>query len=369
MFARRARSLPVLIYHSVSNFRGGLTLSPEAFEQHCRTLAENGWQGVGLDQAEDFLVSGAPLPVKSCLITLDDGYLDNYVNVWPILAKYGHKGVIFPVAEAVSAAGSNSPRPTLADVWSGKCGPCDLPDLDHPMRDSGLGYLVRQDIFFTWEEARIMEASGVMALGGHSLRHESVFTGPEYQGFFQPGQVETSFNHTVENAFWGMPRFKRGAQLTSRAFWPDEELLAALREAVPQDEPSACEFFRHAGNIERLQRIMRSFEGRLGRMENEEEQHERIFGIMRENQAILQKELGHAARSFCWPWGHKNELSLKAGRAAGFEVFFNVRPGPNPPGRPLAVNRFNAKADPRKTLSRTRVYSRPWLGELYRMIR
>ena len=67
-------------------------------------------------QVEAFLLHGTPLPRRSLLITFDDGYLDNYVYAWPILRKYGHKGVVFAVTDAWQKA--SGPRPTLADVQS-----------------------------------------------------------------------------------------------------------------------------------------------------------------------------------------------------------------------------------------------------------
>lgn len=48
------------------------------------------------------------------------------------------------------------------------------------MHDTPFGYQVRRDMFFSWEEARHMESSGVMAVAAHSARHLAVFAGPEW---------------------------------------------------------------------------------------------------------------------------------------------------------------------------------------------
>ena len=99
----KCSSLPVLTWHSVCDAPYTLCFPVALFEEHCRVLAEKGWFGVGLEQAEDFFLHGRELPPRSFLITLDDGYLDNYVYAWPILRKYGHKAVIFPVVERIAA--------------------------------------------------------------------------------------------------------------------------------------------------------------------------------------------------------------------------------------------------------------------------
>lgn len=151
-----AYSLPVLMYHYVSRFPGAIAVSPEHFEDQCRGMAEHGWRGIGLDEAEGFLLKGAPLPPRSLLITFDDGYLDNYVYAWPILRKYGHKGVVFAVTERMEA--EKKCRPTLADVWEGLPS-SSLPPVDAPMHDTPFGYQVRRDMFFsgkkpdTWNPA------------------------------------------------------------------------------------------------------------------------------------------------------------------------------------------------------------------------
>ena len=232
-----AYSLPVLMYHYVSRFPGAIAVSPEHFEDQCRGMAEHGWRGIGLDEAEAFLLEGAPLPPRSLLITFDDGYLDNYVYAWPILRKYGHKGVVFAVTDRMEAKKKRCP--TLADVWDG-LPPSSLPPVDAPMLDTPFGYQVRRDLFFSWEEARHMESSGVMAVAAHSARHLAVFAGPEWgpvnrhdrhrkpassleaagQRFHVPGTRTNTFNAVDFPEVWGLPRFKERPFLYSRAFYP-----------------------------------------------------------------------------------------------------------------------------------------------------
>ena len=372
MVSFAAKSLPVLIYHYTNNSGTPLTMPVNVFEEHCRILAENGWHGICLEEAEAFFLGEGPLPPKSVLISFDDGYLDNYVYAWPILRKYGHKGVIFPVADVVTATSELQGellRPTLDDVWNGRVSEQELPPVDTPIRKHCLGYDMRQDFFISWAEARVMEQSGVISLGGHSLRHEAVYVSSAYTNYFQPGSVTAPFNHAVRDVCWGMPMFERAAELTSRAFVPSSEMISAIRALVPQDDKGAAAFFSNPQNVAVLEKLVASFGSDMGKYENEEEKYNRIFGIMRANQDILTRNLGHSVKSFCWPWGIKDPVSIKAGQEAGFTVFYNVRPGPNSAGNPASVNRFNAKLKAEKVLNRVRIYSRPWLGEIYRRCR
>ncbi len=377
---RTLKSLPVLMHHLVSNDTSHLSVVPAVFEEQCRMLAEAGWFGVGLAEAEDFLQGGADLPEKSFLMTFDDGFLDNYVYAWPILRKYGHKGVVFVVADRISetqeaarereAAGGASLRPTVEDIWSGRLSAADLPLVDKLLQVDEFGHTVRRDLFFSWDEARAMEESGVISIAAHSMRHESVFAGPDFSDFVRPKERLRTFCHTTPASFWGLPDFKRVPELANRAFIPSPELCAAIKALVPQDEAGAVEFFNSPSRVEELKALVEKFRGRLGEFESEEAQRLRFRGVMVKSRETLARELRHEVRSFCWPWGVFCEEARAEGLAAGFEVFYTTALGINRPGAALAAHRFKVKNRTDKwLLGRLRLYSRPLLGTLYLKMR
>lgn len=369
MSEKTAKSLPVLMHHYISRYPNSIAVTPELFEDQCRSMAEQGWRGVSLAEAEDFMLGRGSLPAKSCLITFDDGYLDNYVNAWPILKKYGHQGVIFAVAERIERSGPL--RPTLDDLWSGRLAQSELPDVDRPMRKGPGGLEYRRDRFFNWAEARHMEESGVIAIAAHSLRHESIMDGPAYEKVLEPAEEKRTFIHTSPPSCWGMPFFKRKPELSGQAFLPAPELVEAVRKLVPQDDEAALDFFKDSGKREALAALLSGFAGRgTGRLESEKEMRERIYALMRKNQEILTNELGHPVKSFCWPWGIGSVTALQTGMIAGFQVFFSCDYGPNKPGSQYNVRRFKVKNKPGKwLLGRLRIYGSPLLGALYARMR
>ena len=380
MKKRHLKSLPVLMHHLVSNDASHLSVRPAVFEEQCRSLAEKGWFGIGLAEAEEFLINGAPLPEKSFLMTFDDGFLDNYVYAWPIMRKYGHKGVIFAVSDRISAeqraceahaqAGQSLLRPTIEDVWNSNCGKEDLPMIDKLLHTGELGQTVRRDLFLNWDEARLMEKSGVMAIAGHSTRHESVFAGPAFSDFVRPKDQLRTFCHTVPPSFWGLPDFGRVPELAHPAFIPAPELAEEIKTLVPQDDAAALAFFNSPAAVEKLQALVEKYKDNLGEFENPQAQRLRFGEIMNRSQAVLSHELGHKIRSFCWPWGVFCEEARQAGLAAGFEVFYTTKLGINRPGAPLAVSRFKVKNRTDSwLLGRLRLYSRPLLGGLYLKMR
>ena len=377
---KRQKSLPVIMHHLISNDTSHIAVEPAVFETQCELLANNGWHGIGLHEAEEFLLNGAPLPPKSFLMTFDDGYLDNYAHAWPIMKKYGHKGVVFVVTDRITQAQKDceaaSPeknrhiRPTAKEVAAGIRNSEELPPIDNLLHEDGQGFLVRRDIFMNWDEARLLEESGVIAIAGHSLRHASVFTGPRYSGFHQPGNTSRTFLQTQPPSLFGMPVFERGPEFLERAFVPSPEMMEAIAAFVPQERSAATEFFRSPDNVSALNALVEKFKDDLGRYETEAEAAARLAGVMQGTQETLQRELGRKSRSFCWPWGVFCEEARRQGRAAGFEVFYTTQMGINRAGNHLAVHRFKVKnRTDAWLLKRLRIYSRPLLGALYLKMR
>ncbi len=362
-------SVPVLMYHYISRWKNPIAVSPELFEEHCAAMARNGWRGIGLDDAENFFIQGKPLPDKSILITFDDGFLDNYVYAYPILEKYGHKGTIFAVTGKIEPAAA--PRNTLKQVWNNECSADALPRVDQPYVKHELGFDERQDPFLNWEEARLMEKSGVMRVSCHSAWHKSVFISPEYDGFYQPEKRTRTFDRIDSDIIWGLPRFKALPRLANRAFIPSQRLLAAIRELVPQETDAAYAFFAEEANLERLKTLVQGFsKDELGSYEDSMSLQGALRQELSQAKTTIEGELGRPERSLCWPWGAFSPDALSIGKDLGFRCFFTTEMGPNPAGCASRIHRFKAKDKPASwMMMRLQIYSRPWLAKLYSSIR
>lgn len=95
-------SVPVLMYHCISDEITGdgvLYVSPENMEAQLKYLTENGYTTIFLHELAD-----ADLYEKPVILTVDDGYLDNYTQLFPLLQKYNCKATIFVVTDLVDKA-------------------------------------------------------------------------------------------------------------------------------------------------------------------------------------------------------------------------------------------------------------------------
>jgi peptidoglycan/xylan/chitin deacetylase (PgdA/CDA1 family) len=94
--------VPILMYHYVSippddadEYRLDLSVSPENFQAQMDYLRDNGYTPVDLYDLTMAIVNKNELPDNPVIITLDDGYRDNYENAYPILKEMGFKATIF----------------------------------------------------------------------------------------------------------------------------------------------------------------------------------------------------------------------------------------------------------------------------------
>jgi peptidoglycan/xylan/chitin deacetylase (PgdA/CDA1 family) len=88
-YKKISKSIPILLYHRVGSEVDDYTVTITRFEQDMQTLHGEGFTALSLEQINNYLQRPDwSLPDKPLIITFDDGYLDNYTNVFPILQKY-----------------------------------------------------------------------------------------------------------------------------------------------------------------------------------------------------------------------------------------------------------------------------------------
>ncbi len=136
--------VPVLLYHNfVAEGEESLySVSISRLEEHLAALRDAGYHTVSPEDLSRYVNQGEPLPDKPILITFDDGYLSNYTLAYPLLQKYQMKATIFVIGRSIGLD-------TYVD---------GLPMTPH----------------FTLEQAREMEASGLVSIHSHGYNFHQV---------------------------------------------------------------------------------------------------------------------------------------------------------------------------------------------------
>ncbi|HWQ75202.1 MAG TPA: polysaccharide deacetylase family protein [Syntrophomonas sp.] len=156
-------SVPVILYHSLGyeDDNDGV-ITPENFQAQMTALKSAGYHTIFFSQLMDYVEQGMELPDKPVIITFDDGYENNYTYAWPILRQLEMKATINVIGVSVG-------KDTYKDTG--------VPIYPH----------------FTYEQAREMEASGVIDIQSHSydMHNSKELDGNDYREGINPKPGET----------------------------------------------------------------------------------------------------------------------------------------------------------------------------------
>jgi len=91
---------PILMYHSINPEvqSDTPTVSPKAFERQMEYIHRKGYRVITLSEYVKARLKGRPLK-NVVILTLDDGYKDNYTYAFPVLKKYGLPATIFIIVK------------------------------------------------------------------------------------------------------------------------------------------------------------------------------------------------------------------------------------------------------------------------------
>ncbi|MBO4401420.1 MAG: polysaccharide deacetylase family protein [Selenomonadaceae bacterium] len=130
LFQRDADGVPILTYYQVNDIdQNDRTLTVEQFDAQMNYLVNNGYNILTPSELLDAWQSGGSVPSNSVVITFDDGHVDAYKNVFPILQKYNVRATFFITTDFINL------YPT----------------------------------YLTWDQIREMQASGLVDIESHTL--------------------------------------------------------------------------------------------------------------------------------------------------------------------------------------------------------
>ena len=149
--------VPILVYHHVypdgDATRAGTVagvIGVTAFRRQLAHLREQDWQVVSTSAILDWLRRKGPLPPKACALHFDNGWLDTFAVVLPILRELGLAATCFPITQGIVAS-SGGATATVRTATEG--------NVEKP--------------FMTWANLAELVAAG-WEIGGHTHTHCNV---------------------------------------------------------------------------------------------------------------------------------------------------------------------------------------------------
>jgi len=324
-------NIPILYFHSVaptpndSWYKSKLTLSLSSFETLLKYFKSRKYSFVFLDEYLESIHKSDQMN-KSICFTFDDGYLDNYVYVYPLLHKYSAKATIFVSPEFVDP--SEVLRPTLEDCWNGFSKEYDLVS-------SG---------FLSWEEMRIMEKSGVIDIQSHTLTHTKIFANDTIRDFHN---IDADWLYPISNKYpakkpfyisdqtfpellpFGTPFFAESSAIVTKALHINRDFNTHCVELLRDLDRREYSFSECFEKIEPLYNELKRSNKLIEHIETDEEYRNRLYKEIFLSKKTIECNLNKLVNHICWPHGDYNQISIDMAFSAGYKSVHAV-PGKGP---------------------------------------
>ena len=100
-----AQKIPILAYHKVipagESFESGLNITEDVLDNELAYLHDNGFKTLTLDEFYKWHAGKLEVPVKSCVITFDDGFYGVYYLAYPLIKKYDQAATMFLIGKNI----------------------------------------------------------------------------------------------------------------------------------------------------------------------------------------------------------------------------------------------------------------------------
>ncbi len=94
-----SRSVPLLLYHSISDRTGPRfrrwTVPPAHFTQHAALLVDEGYEALTVAEYLECRLGIRSFPARPVVLTFDDGFADFATAALPVLHRYGLKATLY----------------------------------------------------------------------------------------------------------------------------------------------------------------------------------------------------------------------------------------------------------------------------------
>lgn len=312
IFLGRGKGVPVFLYHQINEL---IKANPAVLASHFDYLHKKGVHTFTANEAYDIIKNGNKLPLNSLLITFDDGYYDNYLNVFPLLKKYNLKATFFLNTAYIAE------------------GPVDRTNFeiqhsDHVNNEAVKNlYLTgngQSAQYMTWTEIKEMKASGLCEFQAHTHTHKCIPAKMKLSGIVDPEHPNLDALHTYEGKLEaGYPILKTRSEVTTKRLELKPEFYTAFLAATKGLEGKKA---KDAGRAF----VKKEGSKYLLGVEHKKEALQRITQEMYTNKHLIELHLQNKVSFFAWPWGIYAGFSQKMLHDdMGFRGFFTCIKGTN----------------------------------------
>jgi len=301
------KGVPIFLYHQVNNLSN---VTPELFEKHLKILKENEMNPITISEYYN------NKNIKnSMLITLDDGYIDNYLYVFPLLKKYNMKATIF--------------LNTFYIKEKHNCKNVEIKLNNIANNEAIKNFLslgnAQSDQYLSWEQIKEMSKSGLVDFQAHSHKHMAIFKKDQLEDIFLENENDCTDTFLYHNIKKGFPKFPKRGEYSGKGILIEPEFFNLFEnfynnKLIDKDKKE----LKKLGND-----FINKYKKDYFIYETSSEAENRIKEDFLINKTLIEEHLNKPVLFFCWPWGHRDKESLTLLKSLGIKGFISTKKGTN----------------------------------------
>ena len=295
----------VLMYHGVSFYPENypwpqLVCHTELFERFLGMLNKAGFECLNLDDFYAYKSGQKRLKKKSCVLTFDDGFLDNWVFAAPLLKKHAWQGTVFVSQDFIQKDNAVRTRFDEVNYFSEKG-----KQLEH------LNYCSEKEL-------QLLDEEGILKVEAHAKSHSFLFSSNQIIGYYKQTEIDPFLEwnqNEIQKPYWmtssarqvpiGAPVFEHLPSCANeRCYKPDESANIQIAQYIQSIHKEENESFNPA----RVQQIL---EENPGKYETDEERHDRFEKELKGVKDWLEQLLNREIHYLAWPHGGISKLGIK----------------------------------------------------------
>ena len=325
--------VPIFYYHSIANHEmthkwSFLSVSISLFIKQMNFLHKKGYYTCNWKELEDHVNGIKKLPKKTVMFHFDDGFLDNWSVVFPIMKKKNFKYSIVVTPEFIEKGSSLRPfvtdtKENNKDNWWGYLNEIEIKH----MSASGLVDFQAHGFTHTWYESstKIVDIN----TGGKFYPHIGWNKYPDKKPYWLTNEIEVDERYPIFE-------FKKSLELSKR-FIPNVELINQLIQAYDKSKTKE-------NNIQIYRDIINEYtqQGKDGKYESDEDASNRMMHELEDTRGYISGITGKATNYLVFPGGGNSTKVIEACKKAGYTLISKGEEQNSFNSKLYQVNRYSA---------------------------
>lgn len=305
------KGIPILYYHSIADHQkenqwSFLSIGIKLFKSQINFLKKKGYYSCSWNELYEHIHGIKQLPEKTIMFHFDDGFLDNWSVVFPIMKKAGFKYSIVITPEFIQKGSEKRPfvsKTTISNQkdWWGYLNEAEI----KYMADSGLVDFQAHGYTHTWYE--ISDELLDIYDGTNFYPHIHWNNNPEEKPYWLTEKPEVKKGYPVF-------KYKKSLEMDKR-FLLNPEMVEELMHAYDDNISKVDNFAKYNQIIARYKH-----EGETGEYETTSAKNNRLRMELYQTRLELEKVTGKAVEYVVFPGGGNSPEVVSFCKEYGYKL-------------------------------------------------